>query len=228
MSKYDLIIESRNLYSGPEQRNVSELFEFVGYCDWADDAEIESNFTVQLWSDKVRWKTSIEINANLDYIGTLSVTDKLKIRHNFQLIPRVGFYGSYYRYMINKKIPPDGKFEWGGCTMNAVPRNVDQEFMATLDTITIGYEYADFGWTCDGLPVDWPDFEYDIQYINGIQFVSRSTGATLWHWDFDDGTVSELETPPLHRYVDSGDRNVSLTINGTITKTKTINVAAPV
>lgn len=137
--KYDLEIQSRYLYCSNDRIKFGELFDFTGFCDWADDTESDNDFDVELRSDKLRWKTEIEVNANQTYMGDLSSSNRIKVRHNFQLFARVGFYGLYFHYTVTKKIPSTGVFSWTGSQLSVLPLNVDQEFYATLDTITVGW-----------------------------------------------------------------------------------------
>ena len=66
-----------------------------------------------------------------------------------------------------------------------------------------------------------------------VTFTDSSTGSvTAWSWNFGDGTTSTSKNPS-HTYSASGAYSVSLTVTGSggsnsITKTKYINVAAPV
>jgi hypothetical protein len=139
MAKRKFELQSRNIYCGPETRSFSELFEFSAQVDFADDGLANNDFDIEIRSDYQRWKESANYMANQQYMGNLSTTNRIKVRHNIQIGMRVGFYGSFYKYTITKKIPTDGFFNWNGCQMSAIPMNVDQEFMATLDTITVGW-----------------------------------------------------------------------------------------
>ena len=153
MAFYDLIIESRNMFIGPEERSVAELFEFIGICDWNDDIpEIgplayNNAFIVEIISDGFRYDAQIDFNGytiepitgNVIRNETALTEDGAivpKNRHNFQVIPQQGFYGSYFKYAINKTVPYNGFFNWSGCQMNAVPVNVDQEYFANFGTQT--------------------------------------------------------------------------------------------
>ena len=44
-----------------------------------------------------------------------------------------------------------------------------------------------------------------------VRFTDRSTGATVWLWDFGDGTPPSTTQNPLHTYSGSGSFTVSLT-----------------
>lgn len=52
-----------------------------------------------------------------------------------------------------------------------------------------------------------------------IQFSDKTEGASSWYWDFGDGGFSN-EREPVYSYSAPGTYDVSLTVNGTDTKTK--------
>src|SRR5690606_14033088 len=45
-----------------------------------------------------------------------------------------------------------------------------------------------------------------------VTFSDRSTGAISWHWDFGDGTSSDVQNPPAHHYSQKGAYKVTLTV----------------
>lgn len=52
-----------------------------------------------------------------------------------------------------------------------------------------------------------------------IQFTDASLKATAWSWNFGDGNTSTLQHP-VHTYTTAGVYDITLTINGTVTRTK--------
>jgi hypothetical protein len=83
----------------------------------------------------------------------------------------------------------------------------------------------DFGWTCDSLPDDSAVIAYVVQNADGIQFVDRSPGAVSWHWDFGDGTTSDLEVPPLHYYPEADETyTVTCLVNNYRLVTHTVEI----
>lgn len=66
----------------------------------------------------------------------------------------------------------------------------------------------------------------DLVYIgNPINFYDGSYGATSWSWDFDnDGNAESTLQNPTYAYGEGGVYTVSLTINGTTTTTRTVQV----
>lgn len=72
----------------------------------------------------------------------------------------------------------------------------------------------------------------DFTYEDTIQFTGTATDAdgdaiSAWHWDFDDGTTSDVQNP-THRFPDGGTFDVTLTVTdargvtGSVTKTITV------
>lgn len=60
-----------------------------------------------------------------------------------------------------------------------------------------------------------------VSYKNvPVQFSDDSYQASSWLWDFGDGNTSSAQNP-AHAYAASGTYSVSLTINGSLTATKT-------
>ncbi|MDP3565498.1 MAG: PKD domain-containing protein, partial [Methanoregula sp.] len=62
-----------------------------------------------------------------------------------------------------------------------------------------------------------------------VQFTDLSTDATVWSWDFGDGTPVSNDRNPLHTYTTAGQYNVTLTATNsfgtsTVTKVKYITV----
>ena len=139
MAQRTFEIQSRNIFCGPEKRSFGELFESSFQIDFADDAATTKTFTIKIESDKLRFVESGEYFTNQTYQGPLSSTNRVKVRHNFQMVPRVDFIGSFFKYTITKSIPTTGIFSVYGCSMSVIPLNTDQEFMISLDTITVGY-----------------------------------------------------------------------------------------
>jgi len=75
----------------------------------------------------------------------------------------------------------------------------------------------------------------DFTYEDTIQFTGTATDAdgdaiSAWHWDFDDGTTSDVQNR-THRFPDGGTFDVTLTVTDargvTGSVTKTITVGAP-
>ena len=59
MAKITMEIESRALYVSNDERDVAELFELTGMCEYADDAESDNDFDVAVRSDLDRYTTSV-------------------------------------------------------------------------------------------------------------------------------------------------------------------------
>ena len=62
-----------------------------------------------------------------------------------------------------------------------------------------------------------------------VTFNPVVTDATTYSWDFGDGSALSTEKAPVHTYESFGDYTVKLTVTGdggSITKTKTVSIAA--
>lgn len=83
---------------------------------------------------------------------------------------------------------------------------------------------AEFSWdSIEGGHYNETPFDTHIQ---PIQFINQSNIASVWYWDFDDGTYSTVENPQ-HSYSADGIYNPSLTINnGESTKSHTIQIVS--
>lgn len=65
--------------------------------------------------------------------------------------------------------------------------------------------------------IDGPeaDFSMDNDTVclnTHVQFTNNSLGGSTWHWDFGDGSTSNLATPPPHFYNAPGTYTVTLTV----------------
>jgi hypothetical protein len=212
MAKYDLIIESREIYPGPKEESVSELFDLLASLEFSDDHEAGNDFDIELRSDGSRHKESVSYDtaevvlSNLkgttiagvrsydtvftrtvgvwvvdDLLGyrvwaentaveesgawfeiidndattitidggystfpagcnQISIQAKPKIRHNIQITTLPGFYGSFFRYKITKTVPNDGNFKLFNVSGNALPTNIEPEFIAAAGVVTPGWE----------------------------------------------------------------------------------------
>lgn len=209
MSKYNVEIQSRHLYAGPEEKSFSELFTADCNCSYADDAETDNTFTIKFESDVSRYKHTIDCVSSVSimdsqkssaitgtrtsatvftrssgtwtastlknyyaycYVSTaidsgswllvedndettitidgtlpascnrIALVPRYVYRHNLQLVFPAGHYGSFYKYTLTKKVPLDGQFDWYGIAINAIPLNVDPEFIAGSGTLQNGWE----------------------------------------------------------------------------------------
>lgn len=139
-AKYNIEIQSRVLYPGPEEKSFSELFDILLLCDFLDDAEEDNDFIIGITSDFARCFESANYYLTKQYTGEIPTLWQPTLRHSIQVVPQVGFYGIFYQYTIKKRVPSDGKFEFFGMRGNAVPVNADPEFIASLGEITNGWD----------------------------------------------------------------------------------------
>lgn len=64
MSKITMEIESRCLYTSQDERQVSELFDLSGICEFADDIETNNDFDIAIRSDLDRFKASVAYDTS--------------------------------------------------------------------------------------------------------------------------------------------------------------------
>jgi hypothetical protein len=136
MAKYSMEIQSRQIYAGPGETSVSELFEAKCICEWSDDGESEKDFDITLESDRERYSSSVAVDAALIAQTEITAAKQYKVRNDFSLYPRPGFYGSFFKHTIQKKVPADGNFKFFAMEYESVPLNMDAEFFADMVTIT--------------------------------------------------------------------------------------------
>lgn len=140
MAKYTLEIQSRQIQPGPLETSVSELLEAVLDCEWSDDSDPENNFTILLESDRLRLSELIEIDSDKDATTNVTAGNQYKTRNNISAYPRCGFYGSYFKYTIQKKMPGDGNFKLFGVQLSVLPTNIDAEFFTSAGAIDNAWE----------------------------------------------------------------------------------------
>jgi hypothetical protein len=136
MAKYSIELQSRHIYAGPQETSVSELFEAKAICEWSDDAESENDFDITIESDRNRYSESAAIDTELTAQTEVTAAHQHKVRNNFSIFTKPGFYGTFYKHTISKKLALDGNFKFFGMEFQAIPVNVDSEFFVDLGTIT--------------------------------------------------------------------------------------------
>lgn len=140
MAKYTLELQSRNIFTGPEENSMSELIELKLQSEWSDDSETVKDFDVTIYSDRNRLTESVAIQTSEEALTGVTAPNYFKVRDSISLYPRVGFYGSMFKYTIQKSVPLDGNFKIFGATLLAVPQTADAEFMAPMDAISNAWE----------------------------------------------------------------------------------------
>jgi len=99
--------------------------------------------------DTITWLTIIDNDATHVTVSggsipagstRIIVANRAAFRHNIQLVMQAGFYGTFFQYRIDKKIPLDGNFKWSGMDLRALPRpGIDPEFLAGSGSISNGW-----------------------------------------------------------------------------------------
>lgn len=136
---YNFEIQSKVLYPGPEERSFSELFDMTMLVDFSDDNARYNSFTVGVKSDFYRFKESADYFEQQNIMSAIPEPSRDAIRHNIQVVPQVGFYGSFFSYYMTKRVPADGNFKFLGARGTASPVHVDQEFVAGLEPVEDGW-----------------------------------------------------------------------------------------
>lgn len=108
-----------------------------------------------------------------------------------------------------------------------------------LDVRTIKYRYNDkvlaigtYGhgvWMSKKLSNNPVEEDFSVSHSeqtvnNFISFYDQSFGATSWSWDFGDGTYNSLQFPPAKSYSSVGLKTITLTINSSLSISKTVNI----
>lgn len=121
-----------------------------------------------------------------------------------------------------------GATVWGPSNTGLANVRVDMLQMRNSDSLVMAATHGRGNFTTDFFMTASPDFTSDkiIAYLNKpVKFFDISYNATSWSWDFGDGTFSTLQNP-TKLYATPGLYDVTLTINGnrTITKTNYIHL----
>ena len=66
--------------------------------------------------------------------------------------------------------------------------------------------------------VEGDEYSTDFYYVSTLQFTNTSSKSGAVKWDFGDGTTS-TEANPTHKYAESGQYNVKLTVDGVGSRT---------
>lgn len=84
------------------------------------------------------------------------------------------------------------------------------------------------GFLIDDFEIEFspPTADFDANQTYGyanqdVQFNYRSSGATSFSWDFGDGSTAATTENPRHKYTAPGSYNVTLTVNGSTSNTRT-------
>ncbi|TSA50561.1 MAG: PKD domain-containing protein, partial [Sphingobacteriales bacterium] len=112
---------------------------------------------------------------------------------------------------------------WGASTTGLANVRTDMLQYRSSDGFVIAATHGRGLFSTDAFTTAHVDFgsDHTVHYINrGIKFYDNSYQATSWAWDFGDGNTSTTQNP-THSYSAAGVYTVSLTINGTLTKSVT-------
>lgn len=121
-----------------------------------------------------------------------------------------------------------GATVWGPSNNGLANVRVDMLQMRNSDSLVMAATHGRGNYTTDFFMTASPDFTSDkiIAYLNKpVNYIDLSYNASSWSWDFGDGTFSVSQNPTKF-YATPGLYNVTLTINGnrSITKTSYIQI----
>lgn len=111
---------------------------YVGCRAWAYVAGAESAGS---WREIVSNTTTNIVAETAFAVGTnrLKIQSR-KIRHNIQIVPQPGFYGSFFSHTLTKKIASDGNFKLFEIDYDLIPTNIDPEFLSGMGAIANAWE----------------------------------------------------------------------------------------
>jgi PKD repeat protein len=119
---------------------------------------------------------------------------------------------------------------WGPSNNGLANTRVDMLQIRASDNLVAAATHGRGLFTSDVFASAYADFAVNRKVIYGgktVQFTDASYKSTSWSWNFGDGTTSTQKNP-VKMYSAAGLYNVTLTINGNNTLTKTINGAVHV
>lgn len=113
---------------------------------------------------------------------------------------------------------------WGATNTGLANVRVDQLNRRSSDNLVVAATHGRGFYTSDVFATTAAaEFgsDHKVAYIGqSIQFYDDSRSASSYSWNFGDGNSSTLQNP-AHNYNSAGQYTVSLTINGSVTETKT-------
>jgi hypothetical protein len=135
-AKYYVRFKSRPLYPGPNQDSVSEVFDAVSYGEFRDTDDYDN----QIISDSKREYVEGEYNANDTVENNQAAAGQPYFRHQFQMVPAEGLFGTHFQYAFDKLIPVSGDFKYLGLDIHYVPRpELGNEFIMGGGALTNGW-----------------------------------------------------------------------------------------
>jgi hypothetical protein len=110
---------SRLMYPGPKERSMSELFRAVTYCDF-DGAD---TFSLVVFNN--RYSATFDYSRDGKEGPHFWENDMphpiANLRRCITFTLPADFVGEYFQYMVEKTVPPDGRFLWYGVEMEGTP-----------------------------------------------------------------------------------------------------------
>ena len=107
--------------------------------------------------------------------------------------------------------------------MQHLDKSVIYLFLATflISASVLAYKYTKYS-PCEDVSYEVKAQRYTIGEL--IKFNDGTIGATSWHWDFGDNTTAQTQKEAIHNYKRPGEYVVTLIVNNTCERTKTITI----
>lgn len=134
--RYDITIESKPLFVGPDRNSFGELLSLIAYCEFYD----MNGFDVTLLSDYKRFTASGDYVADEHVVSNQAAAGQPYFRHHLKIVPPAGFFGSFFQYTMVKAVPTSGNFKWFGADLPFIPKpQLGSEFFAKTGAIANGW-----------------------------------------------------------------------------------------
>ncbi len=104
--------------------------QLIGFRAWIYNSSTDAG----AWYDVTdNTTTTITVSGTITAgFNCVRLQAKTLVRNNFQIVPRLDFYGSFFQYVITKTVPVSGVFKFFGISVNAIKKNIDPEFFSVM------------------------------------------------------------------------------------------------
>jgi hypothetical protein len=119
MAQFNLTIQTRRLYPGPEESAFAEAYAALIFTEYDD----EDGLSVTLATDEARENVPIDMDDQTN-------DGPIEARKSIMAVPSEGMAGTFFEVKIEKVIPTDGDFRYHRMQMQAIPETMDHEHVA--------------------------------------------------------------------------------------------------
>jgi len=194
---------------------------------------------VEVWRRNTPTATAVKLGETTDLTGFRTGGARVELTHDNVVTDAAGGAEAYLDIYLTISEP---EVMVAGRTIQLETRVLHTENLQSFDKMVVSNQ-----WTLETnhrpavtitvavAAVAAAAAKADFTYDQTIQFTGAATDAdgdaiTAWHWDFGDGTTSDIQNP-THQYPNGGTFTVTLTVTDargiTGTGTKTITVEGP-